>query len=52
MGVTNQQCKTSDQFMNGLRDEICKYVDLHQAALLLMSQNNVGTYGTQPLGNQ
>jgi hypothetical protein len=43
--LTKQQCKKSDQFIKSLCDETV-------AAILLMSQRNVGTYGAQPMGNQ
>ncbi len=38
-----RQCKISDQFIKSLCDEI----DVNSTAILLMSQRNVGTYGTQ-----
>jgi hypothetical protein len=37
-----------DQFIKSLCDETV----VHQAAILLMSQRNVSTYGAQPVGNQ
>ncbi len=45
---TKWQCKKSDQFIKSLCDE----TDVRWVAILLMSQRNVGKYGTQPVGNQ
>jgi hypothetical protein len=41
-----QQCKISYQFIKSLCDE----TDVHSTAILLMSQRNVGKYGTQHVG--
>ncbi len=40
--------KSSGQFLKSLCDETC----FLKEAMLLMSQRNVGTYGTQPVENQ
>ncbi len=43
---TEQHCKMSDQFIKSLYDEI----NGSSSDMLLMSQRNVGTYGSQPVG--
>ncbi len=45
---TKRQRKTSYQFIKSLCDETV----FQSAAILLMSQRNVGKYEAQPVGNQ
>ncbi len=45
---TKQQSKTYEHFIKNLCDE----VGLHLEAMLLMSQGDVETYGSQTVGNK